>query len=173
MPQARQPPKPHSSRGSPINLGQDLLDDPSAGIGPRDLEWRFASKYAEALAKPPVCILRIGKNVFRQCLNAGQPNETVRLLDRQGLFLGLSVSLRALRDDELPDFSVRESAALDVRQCSQRDLSMNQAGEISIGRHLLPKDPTSPQLPIDRRYDRFSAHLPKLLRQGGRQLAEI
>ncbi len=80
------------------------------------------------------------------------PFEAVRFLDGERLPFGFPVPLRALGNYELPDFSVREAAAFDVRQHSQRYSTMNEASEVRVGGHLLAKDLTPTQLSIHHLY---------------------
>ena len=69
---------------------------------------------------------------------------------------------RPLRDDKSPDLLVREATALDIDERSQRNATMNQAGKISLGGHLLTKDLLATQLPKDRLYYRLSSLALKL-----------
>jgi uncharacterized protein with HEPN domain len=98
-PFARKPPEAHLCCRAPIDLRQQLFDQPRSGLGPGEFEGRLAVKNWQAFAKPPVGFLNVAEHILRPRLNAGEPDDAFGFLDRKHL----AMSPRAWRNDESLD----------------------------------------------------------------------
>jgi len=142
-------------RRTPVELAENLFDHPDAGLRPREFKRRFTIQHAQSLPEPFVGPVGVAEDILSEGLDPGQSHQSIRFLDRERFLALSSVPAGAGRYDKSVDFAVGKAAALHRTNRLLRNTSQNELSEIRLGRNFCSKDALSPELSIDRFYDRF------------------
>jgi hypothetical protein len=93
-------------RRTPVDFAENLLDDPDAGLGPRQFERCLAIQHPQSLPEPFVGLFSIAENILGESLDPGQANQSIRFLDGERFLAFSPIATRARRNDKSLDLSV-------------------------------------------------------------------
>src|SRR5438552_620141 len=113
--------KASSGGGTPGDLAKNRFNDTRTSLGLCDSQRRFTAQFRQFLAQPPIRLAGISEGLFRQRLNADEPDGPVGFLYCQWLvFLG-SMPSSTLRNHEALNLLLAEASQGQALQRCKRE----------------------------------------------------